>query len=85
MAYYEDTYREQEREEVANDVRNLERFHVTLTVEEVSEPVLISEEKVELKIILGTPIGAKYLKYHLLKVDGKWKICEETSYEPEDK
>ena len=84
LSYYEEQYREQQREDVENKISMVKRFHVTLTVEEVSEPVLISEGKVKIEIKLGTPIGPKYSKYQLIEVEGEWKICQKTPYNLEE-
>jgi len=79
LSYYEENYREQEREDVEYDIIRIRKFGVTLTVENVSEPVIISEGKVEIQIDLDTPIGNRHLLYELIQVDGEWKICLESS------
>ena len=84
LSYYEESYREQEREGVGEEIELVKRYSRTLTLEEVSEPVAISEGKVEVRTKLSTPIGPKYLEYHLIDVDGEWKICKESGYEPTD-
>ena len=77
LSYYEEQYAEQEREWVADDIGNLNRYSVTLSVLEVSEPLYMSpdiQDKVRHDIVLKTPIDERELSYLLVKVDGDWKI-----------
>ena len=82
LSYYEESYREPEREGVRKEINLLRTFGITLEVVAVSEPSLISEGKVELSMELNTPIGPKYNKYQLVDIDGEWKIHKEWGYEP---
>ena len=81
LSYYEENYREQETEEVTSDIGRLERFRVTLSVKEVSEPIFISGDIVRHDIVLGTPIGERNLTYLLERIAGEWKIYLEDDTE----
>ena len=82
LSYYEESYREPEREGVRKEINMLRTFGITLEVVAVSEPYLISEGKVELSMELNTPIGPKYNMYQLVDIGGEWKIHQEWGYEP---
>lgn len=81
LSYYEENYREQEIEEVTSDISRLKQFGVTLSVKEISEPILISEGMVRHDIVLGTPIGDENLTYLLERIAGEWKILSEDETE----
>jgi hypothetical protein len=81
LSYYEKQYREGEEEEVKGDITRLKQFSVTLTVADISEPVLIEEDKARCEIILSTPIGDRNLVYLLERIDGEWKIYLEAQPE----
>jgi hypothetical protein len=81
LSYYEENYREQEIEEVTNDISRLKQFRVTLSVKEISQPILISEVMVRHDIVLGTPIGEQNLTYLLERIRGEWKIRSEDDTE----
>ena len=74
LSYYEEQYREREEEEVKDDISKLRQFSVTLSVTNVSEPVLIDQDKARCEIILNTPIGDRNLIYLLERINGDWKI-----------
>jgi hypothetical protein len=74
LSYYEEQYREQEEEEVKDDISRLRQFSVTLSVNSVSEPIYMSEDRVRYDIMLGTPVGERALTYPLQRINGEWKI-----------
>ena len=74
LSYYEEQYREHEEEEVKDDISRLRQFSVTLSVNSVSEPIYMSEDRVRYDIMLGTPIGERALTYLLQRINGEWKI-----------
>ena len=75
LAYLEESYRPERAESIKSDIGQMQSFGVKLGVEEESEPTITSEREVEIKIKLSTPLGAKHVTYHLVKVNGEWKIC----------
>lgn len=81
LSYYEEKYREQEKEEVKDDITRLGQFSVTLSVKEILEPIYMSEDKVRYDIILKTPIDERNLTYFLEKINGDWKIYLEDNTE----
>ena len=74
LSYYEEQYREHEEEEVKDDISRLRQFSVTLSVNSVSEPIYMSEDRVRYDIMLGTPVGERALTYLLQRINGEWKI-----------
>ena len=82
LSYLEPAYREQERQEVEDDIAQmapLKWLNFRLTITEASEPVYIEDNKVEVQATLDTPIDQRYLLYHLVLLDGEWKISRETN------
>lgn len=80
LSYLEPAYREQERQEVEDDITQmapLKWLNFRLTITEASEPVYIEDNKVEVQATLDTPIGPNYMLYHLVLLDSKWKITKE--------
>ena len=75
LAYLEESYRPERAESIKSDIGRMQSFGAKLGVEEESEPTITSEGEVEIKIKLSTPLGAKHVTYHLVKVNGEWKIC----------
>ncbi len=82
LGYLEPVYREAEREDVKGDIARmapLKFMNFRLTIIEATEPVYIEDNKVKVQATLKTPIGQRYLLYHLVQVDGEWKISRETT------
>lgn len=75
LAYLEESYQQEERESTASEIGQMQSFGVKLGVEEETEPTLNPEGKVEIKIKLTTPVGAKHNTYYLAKINDEWKIC----------
>ncbi len=82
LSYLEPVYREKEQADVEDDIARmapLKLMNFRLTIIEASEPVYIEDNKVEVQATLKTPIDHRYLLYHLVQLDGEWKIVKETS------
>lgn len=82
LSYLEPAYREERRERVEEEAARmapLKWLKLKLTITETSEPVYVEEGKLEIRITLSTPIGDNYLLYHLVQVDGEWKIIKQTT------
>ena len=75
LAFLEESWRQEREESITSEIGQMESFGVKLGVEEEAESVITPDEKVEIKIKLTTPIGAKHVTYQLVKIDGEWKIC----------
>ncbi|MFC2024349.1 hypothetical protein ACFLTJ_02090 [Chloroflexota bacterium] len=78
LSYYTVDYQDLEREEVEEDISRLKQFSITLSLKEISEPIIIAKGKVRHEVVLTTPIGERNLIYELLNIDGEWKIYMET-------
>lgn len=75
LACLEDSYRNEKEQSLRSEISQMKLFRVKLGVEEESAPALTSDGKVETKIKLSTPVGAKHVTYRLVNVTGDWKIC----------
>ena len=75
LACLEESYRQERDESIRSNIGRMQSFGAKLEVEEEAEPTITSEGEVEIRIKLNTPLGAKHITYHLVKVNGEWKIC----------
>ena len=74
LSYLEESYRQERIESLNSDIGRMQSFNIKLRVEEEAEPVITSEGKVEIKMKVSTPIGAKHITYYLVKINDEWKI-----------
>jgi hypothetical protein len=75
LAYLEDSYRQERAEGLTSDNDRMKAYYTKLGVEEEAEPSITPDGKIEIKIRLKTPIGARHVTYRLMEVSGGWKIC----------
>ena len=74
LSFLEESWRQEREESLASEIDQMQSFGVTLGVEEEAEPTTTPEGTVEIKIKLKTPLGARHITYHLMKINDEWKI-----------
>lgn len=74
LSCLEESYRQERMKSLNSEIGRMQSFNIKLRVEEEAEPVITSEGKVEIKIKVNTPIGAKHITYYLVKINDEWKI-----------
>lgn len=75
LACLEESYAQERAEGLESDMKRAQSFNVTVTPEEEVEPTVTPEGKVLIQIKLKTPLGTEHVTYHVVKVNGDWKIC----------
>jgi hypothetical protein len=75
LSFLEESYRLEKEASIKSEIGQMQAYGVKLGVEEEAEPTLTAEGKVEIKIKLTTPVGAKHDTFDLTKINNEWKIC----------
>ena len=80
LSYLEESFRQERGETLTDEIGRMKfPFRIRIKVTKEAEPVITSEGIIgiiEIIMRLRTPIGAKIITYHLVKVNGEWKISE---------
>ncbi len=74
LGYMEESYRQQQREEVGNEIELIKLFGVKLEVSENTPPHLKGENEREMYLNLKEPLGTRLIRMAFRHVEGEWKI-----------
>ena len=74
LGYMEESYRQQQQEEVRSEIELIELFGVKLEVSENTPPHAVSEDEREMFLNLKEPLGTRLIRMAFRNVEGEWKI-----------
>ena len=76
LTFYEESFGVEREEEVRSQISQTQMVGMKIVAEEEAEPVITDEGTIEIrmKLNLPWPLGAEYVTYYMMKIDGEWKI-----------
>lgn len=74
LACTEESWGQEREPSLSSEIGQMKMFSVTLGVEEEGEPAINTNETIEIKIRLTTPIDTRLMTFHLTEIENEWKI-----------